>query len=383
MPIKALVLMHSEITNSSIEYKGLLEQVMNKTILTLTIGASLISPILAQAADVKVYGRAHVSLDYLNDGKDYNEVGLSSNSSRLGFKAEQKLENGMTVFGQIEQQVNFTSGNSEGGVDFATRDTFVGLNGDFGQVKIGRFDTPFKAARSPVNFFGDQVGDLRNLTRVSDQRFDERNENTIEYKSPKFGNGFNVAAALSLHSGTTIAKDGTTGQAEKDNKAYDLALTYKEGPIDFAIAYAMYEENATNRRDNRADRDALRVAGAYKLTESLNLGAFYQMAKVDGQDNRDSDVYGIAADYKLAPKTTIRGQVFQRSVDADERDSTLLAVGVEHRLDKAVRVYANLATVLNDKNVNLNPWSQARTNNVAGANGENSTGLSLGFRYDF
>ncbi len=26
---------------------------------------------------------------------DYNEVGLSSNSSRLGFKAEQKLENGM------------------------------------------------------------------------------------------------------------------------------------------------------------------------------------------------------------------------------------------------------------------------------------------------
>lgn len=356
---------------------------MKKTLCALAVGASIISPAIAMAADVKIYGRAHVSLDYLDDGKNYNEVGLSSNSSRLGFKAEQELENGMTVFGQIEQQINFTSGDTDGGVNFATRDTFVGLKGDFGQVKVGRFDTPFKAARSPVNYFGDQVGDLRNVTRVGDQRFDERNQNTIEYKSPKFGNGFNVAAALSLHSGTGIDKDQTTGEAKKDNKAYDVALTYKEGPIDFAIAYEMYEANATNARSVPADRDAFRIAGAYKLTDSLNLGAFYQMAKVDGQDNRDSDVYGVAADYKLAPKTTLRGQVFQRSVDADERDSTLLAIGVEHRLDKAVRVYANLATVLNDENVNLNPWTQARTNSVSGANGENSTGLSLGFRYDF
>ncbi len=99
------------------------------------------------AADVKVYGRAHVSLDYLDDGKDYNEVGLSSNSSRLGFKAEQKLENGMTVFGQIEQEVNFASGQQRWyKVDFVLGDTFVGLKGDFGQARVGRFDSPFKAA---------------------------------------------------------------------------------------------------------------------------------------------------------------------------------------------------------------------------------------------
>ena len=107
---------------------------------------------MAAAADVKVYGRAHVSLDYLDDGQDYNEVGLSSNSSRLGFKAEQKLENGMTVFGQIEQEINFASGSANDDVEFATRDTFVGLKGDFGQARIGRFDSPFKVARGPVNF---------------------------------------------------------------------------------------------------------------------------------------------------------------------------------------------------------------------------------------
>lgn len=384
---------------------------MKKTLIALAIGATTLTPIMAAAADMKVYGRAHVSLDYLDDGKNYNEVGLSSNSSRLGFKAEQQLENGMTVFGQIEQQVNFSSGSSDSGsVDFATRDTFVGLKGDFGQVKVGRFDSPFKVARGPVNFFGDQVGDLRNVTRSGNLRFDERNDNTIEYKTPKFGGGFQVAAALSLHEGTTagyaanvsesssqeitiVDKDGNEHVIEipagsetvaskgdsKKNKAYDLALTYKQGAIDFAAAYEHYEEDA-----NRGERDGFRVAGAYKLTSDLNLGAFYQLSTHDNDTaNPDVQVFGVAADYKLSPKTYVRGQVFQRDVDADELDATLIALGVEHRLDKTVRVYANLATAINDEKSRITPWEQARSNNVAGTAGENSTGLSLGFRYDF
>lgn len=350
---------------------------MKKTLCALAVGATLFTPALAMAADVKVYGRAHVSLDYLDDGKDYNEVGLSSNASRLGFKAEQKLENGMTVFGQIEQEINFASGSANDDLKFATRDTFVGLKGDFGQARVGRFDSPFKAARGPVNFFGDQLGDIRNVTRAGNLRFDERNANTIEYKTPKFGGGFNVTGALSLHEKNSpdAAKDGSK---DKD-KAYDLALTYKEGPVDFAAAYERYEEEAS-----RGERDGFRIAAAYKITPEFNLGALYQLlTHDDDKANPDAQVFGVAADYKVAPKTYVRGQVFHRDVDTDDANSTLLAVGVEHRLDKAVRVYANLATMLNDKNSNLVPWKEARSNSVAGVKDEDALGLSLGFRYDF
>ncbi|ENW89362.1 MULTISPECIES: porin [Acinetobacter] len=346
---------------------------MKKTLCALAVGATLFTPALAMAADVKVYGRAHVSLDYLDDGADYNEVGLSSNSSRLGFKAEQKLENGMTVFGQIEQEINFASGSANDDLEFATRDTFVGLKGDFGQARVGRFDSPFKVARGPVNFFGDQLGDIRNVTRAGNLRFDERNANTIEYKSPKFGGGFNVIGALSLHEDNSV-----DNEANKD-KAYDLALTYKEGPVDFAAAYEHYEEDA-----NRGERDGFRVAAAYKITPELNFGGLYQYLTHDNDaDNPDAQVFGVAADYKFAPKTYLRGQVFHRDVDADDANATLLAVGLEHRLDKAVRVYGNLATVLNDENSNLTPWSQGRSNSVGGVDGEDAFGLSLGFRYDF
>lgn len=356
---------------------------MKKTLCALAVGATFLTPALAMAADVKVYGRAHVSLDYLDDGKDYNEVGLSSNSSRLGFKAEQKLENGMTVFGQIEQEINFASGSANDDLEFATRDTFVGLKGDFGQARVGRFDSPFKAARGPVNFFGDMVGDIRNVTRAGNLRFDERNANTIEYQTPKFGGGFNVLAALSLHEtnspSTELDANDKVIKKDRDDKAYDLALTYKEGNVDFAAAYEHYEEEAS-----RGERDGFRVAAAYKITPEFNLGALYQYLTHDNDTaNPDVQVFGVAADYKVAPKTYVRGQVFHRDVDADDANATLVAVGVEHRLDKAVRVYANLATMLNDTKSNLTPWSQGRSNSVSGVADEDALGLSLGFRYDF
>lgn len=354
---------------------------MKKTLCALVVGASVFTPIIAMAADtdVKIYGRANLSVDVLDDGKDYQELGLSSNSSRLGFKAEKKLDD-LTVFAQIETEINFAQG--EGNV-WAGRDTFAGIKGNFGQIKAGRFDSPFKVARGPVNFFGDMVGDLRNVTRAGDLRFDERNANTIEYKAPKY-NGFVFSAAVALHEGATAGtatsvENGAQKGDNNKNQAYDLAVNYKEGPIDFAAAYESYQDDAT-----RGGRDSFRVAGAYKLTPELNLGAIYQLAQHDNdKKNPDVNVYGIAGEYKLTPKTTVRGQYLIRDVDAADSNSDLIAVGLEHRLDSTFRVYGNLATVLNDKKAKLTPWEQARTNNVGGTLGEDALALSVGMRYDF
>ncbi|WFP97848.1 porin [Acinetobacter sp. ANC 7201] len=363
---------------------------MKKTLCALAVGATILTPVMAAAADVQVYGRAHVSLDYLDDGKDYNEANLSSNSSRLGFKVNQKVNDDLNVFAQIEQEINFASGSNDdkNGIKFATRDTFVGVKSNsYGQVRVGRFDSPFKVARSPINFFGDQLGDMRNVTRADNMRFDERNANTIEYKSPKFGGGFNVIAAMSLHDGVYDEKqdkdtigDGTgDGTGKNKNKTYDLAVTYKNGPIDIATAYEKYQSKV-----KYGERDAFRVAAAYNITSDLKLGGLYQISKHDNDvANPDVQVYGVAGEYKLSPKTALRGQYLLRDVDTSNENASLIAVGVEHKLNSAVRVYANLATVLNDDKSELTPWQQGRSTDITGVEGEDSTGLSLGFRYDF
>lgn len=364
---------------------------MKKSLIVFTIGATVLTPMLTLAAEVKIYGRAHVSLDYLDDGKDYNETGLSSNASRLGFKVEQKINDDFNVFAQIEQEISFASGDQDSkSVNFSSRDTFVGIkNEKYGQLRAGRFDSPFKIARGPVNQFGDMVGDMRNVTRVGDLKFDERNENTLEYKSPKFADGLNVLAAISMNSGKENSKN-PDGSSQKESKAYDLALTYKKDRIDFAAAYQKFGKNSANTKaptaETNSGRNAFRIAGAYKITDDLNLGALYQKAQFeDSARNLDAQVWGVAGEYKFTPKTQLRAEYFYRDVDKDDANTSLIALGVEHKIDPDLRVYGNVATTLNDSNANLTPWKDGRSlgNGVVGSLGQDALALSLGMRYDF
>ena len=330
-----------------------------KRLLTASI---LLALPMAAAADVSIYGRAHVSVDLLDDGADYSEVAMSSNSSRLGFRANRDFD-GLTAMVQIEQEIDF----SDSGTNWASRDTFVGLRGDFGMFRLGKFDTPFKQARGPANLFGDQMGDLRNLTRAGNARFDERTPNTIHYQSPDMnGLGFNIA--YSLHEGTD--------NRGLDDDAISLSLTYKAGPLDFAAAYEKFDDDAS-----RGGRDAFRFAVGYSL-EALTLVGLYQTAD-HNDDVFDSDVFGIGASYAMGDKSLIRAHYFLRSADADDSDSGMFAIGYEYRIQSPLRVYVNYAMVSNDDNANLTPWNQARRTGQPGSFGDTASGFSLGLRYDF
>ena len=46
-----------------------------------------------------------------------------------------------------------------------------------------------------------------------------------------------------------------------------------------------------------------RIAGAYKITPEFNLGGLYQFLQHDNSEaNPDAQVFGIAGEYKFAPK---------------------------------------------------------------------------------
>ena len=340
--------------------------------LAVAIAATVCSlPMLASAAevsarsDMQLYGRAHLSVDMLKDGGDYSEMSVSSNSSRLGFKGTTDFGD-LTGLFQIEQEINF----SESGNDWASRDTFAGVRGDFGMLRIGKFDTPFKAARGPANLFGDQVGDMRNLTRVGNARFDERAPNVIHYQSPRMG-AMQFNLAYSHHEGAFKEDDA------KDT-AMSTSLTYREGPLDLALAYEAFGEDAS-----RGKRSAVRLAAGFKVMDDLKLVGFYQSADHD-DDAHDADVFGAGVNYTITPrKTYLNAHYLMRSADADDSDSQMFALGVEHRVHSELRFYANYAQVANDDNAALTPWGQARTATPSGAAGETASAISIGMRYDF
>ena len=317
---------------------------------------------MAAAADVTIYGRANVSVDLLDDGADYSEVNMASGSSRLGFRANREFD-GLTAMVQIEQEIDFT----DSGTNWASRDTFVGLRGDFGMFRLGKFDTPFKQARGPANLFGDQMGDMRNLTRAGNARFDERTPNTIHYQTSDF-NGFRFNVAYSLHEGRD--------SRGLDDDAASLSLTYSAGPLDLAAAYEKFDDDAS-----RGGRDAFRFAIAYKI-DALTIAGFYQVAD-HNDDAFDSDVFGIGGTYAVGEKSLIKAHYFHRSADPADSNSDLFAVGYEYRIQRPLRVYVNYAFVSNDDNANLTPWNQARTTGQPGSFGDTASGFSLGLRYDF
>ncbi|HYY59771.1 MAG TPA: porin [Burkholderiales bacterium] len=144
--------------------------------------------------------------------------GVQTSNSRLGFRGERRVLGGMKAIWQIEQTINFedpddvanncntpplsAGGNADctanGGVSstdvvFATRNSFVGLNGGFGTVKLGNMDTVYKEYGDTLNMFGVKSGNFTSASNMLSHigigtnglaRFHERAPNSIMYETP-------------------------------------------------------------------------------------------------------------------------------------------------------------------------------------------------------
>ncbi len=328
---------------------------------------------------LEIYGRASLSVDQLDDGDKYNRTNLSSNASRLGFRGSKKIGN-LTGIWQIEQEIQINLSNSATDTNnrLASRDTFAGLRGDFGTVRVGKFDTPFKVARDPFNLFGDQLGDMRNLTRVGDAKFDERLNNTLEYQTPVM-NGFQGRLAHSFHPGTSATLNAQGADSEQE--ATSASLSYRAKSVNFALAHEVYgSDTATTGK-----RDATRAAVSIKALPTVNLVGFYQTASSkSGTKDESADVTGVGGEYLMKPDVTLRAHYMDRKAKAANSDATMYTVGAEYRYDNALRFYVNYASLKNGSAIKLTPWKEGRTAAPsAGLNGATTSGISVGMRYDF
>ena len=118
---------------------------MNKKLVALAVAGVLSAPLAAQAqtANVTLYGRLNLDVEAVEtriaDGSKPKLYRVSSNSSRLGVRGTESLGGGLNAIFQLESSI---SGDAGGGT-LAGRETFVGLQGGWGTVKIGNFLAPY------------------------------------------------------------------------------------------------------------------------------------------------------------------------------------------------------------------------------------------------
>jgi predicted porin len=263
----------------------------------LLFAVLVVSPAHAQFANVRLYGNLNLDFELINgrqpDGSNPTVNRVSSNSSRFGIRGVEYLGAGNTAIFQIESNVQGDTGNAVNS-GLASRETFIGLQGDWGTIRMGKFLTPYddilpifgNAPTLTTSILSTAAVWAQGPLQKGQGGFDARLGNSIRYSSPNF-NGLTGELQYSTRdsSGNANGAAGDNGDhASEMRYAYvgDAAAFYTNGPVDLGIAY---EHNYNIRSTGRKD-DALSIAGGYDfgtITQGIGLriGAVYERLRYD------------------------------------------------------------------------------------------------------
>lgn len=414
---------------------------MQKKLIALAI-AGLSGAAFAQS-NVTIYGVADASFDVINisggSGSNYisggsgsnsnntpNFTRVSTNGSLIGFRGTENLGNGLNAIFQFESDAKFDNGGSLS----TGRDSFVGLSGNFGKVLLGTLTAPTRAlgARLDVNTGegissntavlgklggGLAYGNLQKtainldniIASISDYNlngrsndttsvFDSRHKNSVAYVSPSFS-GFQASAVYMANENKSDAAG-----AAINTSAYDLGLTYDNGPIFIGGTYA--ELRVKNDAANPVT--ALLSPGPDTKVKEARLGGMYDFgvatirglyARTKVEDSAGTDVkqnvWGIGGTYNVTPNGRITAQYYKANdlngtVADDKTGAKFYTIGYEHSLSKRTMLKANYAYLKNDDltSTNGNGGYDFGYNSSGFAGDEiKVSGLQLGLRHAF
>ena len=359
-----------------------------KKIIALAVAAAFVAPVAM--AEVTVYGSARTSVEYAKvDGPaaDYSKVRLVDQSSRLGFKGSDKLDNGLTVLWQAEQRVRVGASNPDGTNNSASgwgdRDTFVGLQGDFGMVRAGKFDDIIDQSRG--DFFS-ALGGLEETGHSSGKivrRGAGKSSNTIAYYSPSFG-GFGFKAQ------GVMGNDNATGNAN----GYAATAFYKSKMVEVGAGYkamndiAAKEIGSTTTTITPGGEYEYMVVGASVMPISgLKISAAWDRTDSKASASANSvkqDGYGMGATYTTG-KYAFNGNIAKLN-DRKDGGSKVANTGaweaslsMNYMLSKQTKLTAGATYVKNDSAQNL----QTNTASYDATMGAKLTSVSVGIHTNF
>lgn len=307
-----------------------------KNILAIAVATALIAPAAAMA-ETTLYGKLHASAGEVKAATGTKTTAVESHSSRFGIKGSTELNDGMSATYGLEYGLDMDGDNGGGAaaggnvgtgnsLGLGARNTFVGLKGGFGEVRLGRHDTPAKLATAGLDVFADTYADMANIINADAHRVN----NVVAYIN-KFGPvGF--AAAHSTGVGSATTGDGAA-------EANSVMANYSTGPFYAGLGYT--------------DVDGGSVAGVgVSAAEHINLGLGYKaeaghavnfvMENSMGATDVEDDAMMLSGVAKMGAVS------FKAAVGQSERSGAaagangkeeMTAIGFDYGLGKKTSVY--------------------------------------------
>ena len=221
-------------------------------------------------ADVVLYGQIKGGIGYTSGDGDGSITQIEDYKSRIGFRGNEDLGNGLQAIWQVEQFTPISGAQSSGG--WNNRDTFIGLKGGFGTVRAGyvsdgMMDTSDqKLIVDPWewNLNANNPKGVANFTRV-----DKRLQG-VRYDSPQMGGfKFNVTHQLA-----DSAKQTDFETASTVNQATVLAATYEHAGYFVKGAYGLYKHQNEDADQDLNDAQVARIMGGYRAKNMLAVLAY-------------------------------------------------------------------------------------------------------------
>ena len=291
-----------------------------KTALATALTLAAAAPAFA-VAPITVFGKVNVSVENVNDAASNYEskIDVLSNNSRFGVKGGYGLSESLTAVYNVEWEVNVSDESASGGKsdNIKARNQYVGLEGTFGEMLVGRNDTILKQSQGKVDLFNDIRGDIKTLFKG-----ENRTGDSLTYKTPGFG-GFQAGATWVTESnGKSVDEDGEA------TDAFSLGAWYGDDSLKKTPIYAgvAYDSEVSGYDVARAT-----VQGALG---DFTLGGMYQMQEKVAANSEDKTGYLLSAAYSFGDfKPLIQYQDME-----DLGDSA--SVGAEYKLGKPTKLYA-------------------------------------------
>jgi len=357
---------------------------MKKTLIALAVLAAS-GAAMAQST-VTLYGVADVWLGStkaeINGVGDRQSVINTSgvNGSRWGLKGSEDLGGGLKAIFQLENGFKQDTGEFKTAGNLFDRQAFVGVQGGFGTLSMGRqysaYDNLHGAVDHNYDAFTFSATGLVAANGMQD--YTNRVSNSIQYISPDFS-GFSGAVVVGLGENKTATQDATSNVS--------LHVKYANGPL--LVGYAYQEEKIQGL-------DAVPASFAFSSTTGL-ITPVAAKAAVSQDKNKynliggtyDFGVAKLVGSYNTAKNNTFSDKEYQVGVVVPF-GAAAISGGYAHSKSQSAGIEMNgdgfslLGTYALSKRTGLYAGAQSTKAHVLNASAETKTTIyGLGMRHSF
>ncbi|WP_019139569.1 porin [Noviherbaspirillum massiliense] len=315
---------------------------MKKSLLALAVFGAFAGAASAQT-NVTIYGLVDAGIrrtDSDINGKAWELASGMQSGSRLGFKGTEDLGGGLSAIFALENGFTVDNGGLDQGGRLFGRQAWVGLNGGFGTVKLGRQYTPIFTVLDSLDPFSTGIigGDAGALAVF--ETYGIRMDNTINYSMPNVG-GFSGQVAYGF---------GEVAGRFSDARNMGASVGYANGPLNVAAAYHRQDRLATSS-DPTTEGKTWLVGATYDLGVVKGHVAYADNRGEAATSTRSRDGM-IGVSVPVGGVGTVLASYTRHDDREGSADASFWGVGYTHSLSKRTNLYTSYSRVNNDAGSN-------------------------------